>query len=53
MKHGEIRWNPATQEWFCVRCGRTSDHTAKQDGEGEIEQFDCVPRTSELESVTE
>jgi hypothetical protein len=25
-----IRWNPATQEWFCMKCGRTSDHTTEQ-----------------------
>ena len=41
MKHEEPRWNPATSEWFCVRCGRTCDHLTKQDAQVELEQFEC------------
>src|ERR1700741_46884 len=29
----EIRWNPESQEWFCARCGRTSDHLIKEDAQ--------------------
>src|SRR5438477_11875704 len=41
VKHKELRWNPATSEWFCVRCGRTCDHLTKQDAQVELEQFEC------------
>jgi hypothetical protein len=41
VKHPEIRWNPEPEEWFCVKCGRTSDHTVRQDAEVELEAFDC------------
>jgi hypothetical protein len=40
-KHLEIRWNPDLQEWFCVRCGRTSDHVVREDAEVELELFEC------------
>jgi hypothetical protein len=40
-KHEKISWNPATQEWFCAKCGRTSDHTSENDAYFEIEQFEC------------
>jgi hypothetical protein len=40
MAH-EIRWNQELQEWFCARCGRTSDHLRKEDAEVEIEVFPC------------
>jgi hypothetical protein len=41
VKH-EIKWQPATQEWFCIRCSRTSDHVSQEDAERELSQFDCV-----------
>jgi hypothetical protein len=41
MKHAELRWNPATQEWYCPQCGPTSDHLQKRDAEIELEQFEC------------
>lgn len=41
MKHEKISWNPATQEWFCTKCGRTSDHSSQNDAYFEIEQFEC------------
>ena len=40
-KH-EIRWDPNTSEWVCVRCDRTSVHVNKRDAETELSQFDCV-----------
>jgi len=41
MKHEDIRWNQETQEWFCAKCGRTSDHTTKGDALIELEQYEC------------
>ena len=38
----EITLNAATQEWFCVRCLRRSDHVTQQDAERELSQFDCT-----------
>jgi hypothetical protein len=46
VKHPEIRWNPELEEWFCVRCGRTSDHVVQDDAQVEMELFECeVPST--------
>ena len=39
--HGDIRWNPELQEWFCASCGRTSDHTKLEDAQEEMENFRC------------
>ena len=41
MKHTVIRWNPATREYFCMNCGRTSDATSEQDGRERLEQYEC------------
>ncbi|PYV53876.1 MAG: hypothetical protein DMG98_19730 [Acidobacteria bacterium] len=41
-KPHEITRNAATQEWFCVRCLRRSDHVSQQDAERELSQFDCT-----------
>jgi hypothetical protein len=41
VKHRDIRWNPATQERFCLVCGRTSDHASQPDARVELEQYDC------------
>jgi hypothetical protein len=41
MKH-EIKWEPATQEWICIRCFSTSDHVTQEDAERELSQFECV-----------
>jgi hypothetical protein len=46
-KHLDIRWNPELQEWFCVRCGRTSDHVVRQDAQVEMELFECEIPTTE------
>ena len=40
MKH-EIRWNPELEEWFCLRCGRVSDHLVREDAQAEMELFEC------------
>ena len=41
MKHPNIRWNPATTEWFCAKCGRTSDHIRVKDAHSELNQYEC------------
>ena len=41
MKHLDVRWNPATREWYCTNCGRTSGHTSVQDAHVELDQYDC------------
>ena len=41
MKHLVIRWNPATQEYFCLKCGRTSKDVAIQDAREKLEQYEC------------
>ncbi len=43
MKHSELRWNPELQEWLCVRCGLTSDHSNREDAETELESFEFQP----------
>jgi hypothetical protein len=47
MKHLNIRWNPELQEWFCLRCGRSSDHATLHDAQVEMEQFECDLQTTE------
>src|ERR1700674_4641541 len=41
VKHKEIRWNPYTQEWFCVVCSRTSDHVSETDARNELDMYEC------------
>jgi len=41
MKHEQIRWNPAHNEWFCVKCGRSSNHKSDVDAHFELNQFEC------------
>ena len=41
MKHPNILWNPATKEWFCTKCGRTSDHTNVDAAHVELDQYEC------------
>jgi hypothetical protein len=48
MKHENIRWNPATLEWFCLKCGRTSDHTSEQEARQELEQWECRIQAAEM-----
>ena len=42
MKHKDVRWNGENEEWFCAKCGRTSDHIRKEDALVELEKFECV-----------
>jgi hypothetical protein len=42
MKHRNISWNPATQEWFCTKCGRTSDRLTEQGARVELELYECT-----------
>ena len=49
MKHLHIRWNPDLQEWFCPRCGLTSDHAILHDAQVEMELFECKLPTTEPE----
>jgi hypothetical protein len=41
MRHPEVRWNRNLQEWFCVRCGRTSDDVVYDDAQTELGLFEC------------
>lgn len=41
-KPHEIGQDAATQEWFCIKCLRRSDHATKQDAERELSQFECI-----------
>jgi hypothetical protein len=41
MKHSKIVWNFNVRQWFCTKCGRTSDHVAEQEARVELDQFDC------------
>jgi hypothetical protein len=41
MKHKNIRWNPHTEEWFCLACGRTSDRTDEPDARAALEKYEC------------
>ncbi len=45
MNKHEIEKNPLTDEWFCTRCLRTSDHLSKVDAERALSQFKCVEPT--------
>ena len=41
MKHLNIGWNPATKEWFCAKCGRTSGHANVHDAHKALDQYEC------------
>jgi hypothetical protein len=52
MKHPELRWNPGLQEWFCVKCGRTSDYSNREDAETELKLFECeLPTTGTRDRI--
>jgi hypothetical protein len=50
-KH-EIEWEPATREWFCVRCFLTSDHVNRADAERELSQYMCMEESPRGLSVS-
>lgn len=41
MKHSKIVWNFNIRQWFCIKCGRTSDHVTEPDARVELDQFEC------------
>ena len=43
--HLAIRWQPDFKEWYCIKCGRTSDSAIEGDAWIEINGFDCSPPT--------
>jgi len=40
-EHSDIRQNPELQEWFCAKCGATSDHRLREDAVAELSAFEC------------
>ena len=52
LKHADVLWNEEIQEWFCAKCGRTSDHTTKADALIELEQYECeLPTKTQSKEV--
>ena len=47
FKHKDVRWNKEIQEWYCAKCGRSSDHTLREDALVELEQYECELPTPE------
>jgi hypothetical protein len=41
MNHAKIVWNFDVRQWFCTKCGRTSDHAVEQDARVGLDQFEC------------
>jgi hypothetical protein len=48
----DLRWNPLTKEWFCIRCGRPSDHRTELGARGELDHYDCVLPSRDVEPGT-
>jgi hypothetical protein len=48
MKHQVIRWNSVLEQWFCARCGQSSDHLRVEDAHEELEQWDCQSPWTDL-----
>ena len=44
MKHSHIYWNPATKEWFCTKCGRSSGLASVHDAHEKLDQYECHTR---------
>jgi hypothetical protein len=42
MKRHELRRDSALKQWFCLECGRISNHVGKLTAEDELNKFDCV-----------
>jgi hypothetical protein len=51
MTHLKVCWNPTTREWYCTRCGRTSDHTSVQEAHVELDQYACQLTSVEAPSA--
>jgi hypothetical protein len=41
VKHKKINWNPYSEEWFCIVCGRTSIRPKEEDARAEMEMYEC------------
>jgi hypothetical protein len=41
VKHLVVRWNPATQEHFCPKCGRASKEVTVEGAREKLEQYEC------------
>lgn len=50
MSHENLRWNPGTKQWFCPRCGRTSNRSAIADARVEFGEHEC--RVPSVEAPT-
>jgi PilZ domain len=45
-----LQWNPAKDEWLCVKCLRFSRHISKADAEMELRFLQCIePAVGKLE----
>ena len=42
MKHGDLRWNPSIQEWFCTSCGRTTNVEDEDQARASLDQYECT-----------
>ena len=47
-KHQALKWSPVLEEWFCAKCGQTSDHFELEDAQEEFAQYDCEPPSTEF-----
>jgi hypothetical protein len=51
MRHENIVWNSGIKNWFCTKCGRTSDQVSIADAEMELDQYDCSLPASDISGV--
>jgi hypothetical protein len=47
MKHLTIRYNRVTNEWFCIKCGKTSTRPSIDDARLELDRNECLMPTLE------
>ena len=50
--HEDVRWNPELQEWFCAKCGRTSDRKAQADAVEELSVVECSLPGTRVKNLT-
>jgi hypothetical protein len=41
MNHENLLWNAATREWYCTRCGRTSNNASVFEAQSALELYEC------------
>ncbi len=51
MRHENTVWNPGTQNWFCTKCGRTSDQVSVEEAQIELQQHECNIPSSDMVGV--